>query len=248
MKKYTVLFISLFISFIALSQNIPEKQNPPRLVNDFADILTDSEEQQLEAKLVAFDNETSVQIVIVTVNSLDGQDKAMYAYTLGEEWKVGQEKFDNGIVVLVKPKTSDSKGEAFIATGYGVEPLIPDATAKEIVENEMIPNFKNNDIYLGIESATNTLISLTKKEFSSDEYKMKSSSNTKTTAIIIFIIIVIIASMLFKNRGGGRMGGIGTGAVFFGGTGGFSSFSSGGGSFGGFGGGSFGGGGAGGSW
>ena len=82
---------------------------------------------------------------------------------MGEKWGIGSEKFDNGILVLLKPKTSDSKGEVFIAVGYGLEGVVPDATAKRIVENEMIPMFRENNMYGGIEKATDVLIDLTRR-------------------------------------------------------------------------------------
>ena len=169
-------------------------------------------------------------------------------------WGVGQKKFDNGIVILFKDKTADSKGEVFIAPGYGLEGAVPDATAKKIVEYEMIPEFKQGNIFTGIDKAVNTLISLTKGEYSADEYSnryssKKSSGNSRFITIAIIFIVIMVIRRIFRGRGGGGSG-FGGGTFYSGGSssGGFSSFSSGSGGFGGFGGGSFGGGGAGGSW
>jgi uncharacterized protein len=255
----TIIFFALIllVTGTGFSQNsIPEKPNPPRLVNDFAQILSTDQIQNLESKLVAFNDTTSVQITVVLVPSLNGYEKADYAQQLGQKWGVGGSKFDNGIVVLIKPKSSSENGEAFIATGYGVEGAIPDATASDIVNNEMIPHFKQNDYYGGINSAVDVLISLVKGEFKAESY----SKSKKEGSPVIFILIIIIVIVLLFSRnnnnhrtinrtgsagplffpwmGGGSFGG-GSGGGFSGG---------GGGGFGGFGGGSFGGGGAGGSW
>lgn len=237
---------------------IPEKPVPPRLVNDFANLLSQSDLQNLESKLVAFNDSTSVQIAIVIVPTLDGYDKADYAQQLGQKWGVGGGQFDNGFVVLIKPKTSSESGEAFIATGYGVEKFVPDATTYDIVNNEMIPFFKRNDYYGGLNAATNVIISLVKGEYIADSY---GKSNKKgSSAFIVIIIIIVIILLISRNNNNHRtinrsgsgtplffpwLGGGGSGGGFGGGGGGFGG---GGGGFGGFGGGSFGGGGAGGSW
>lgn len=250
-KLLSLSFLLLSLSLSVISQDIPERPSPPKLVNDFFGILDANQISTLETTLYNFDKETSTQITVIIVKSLNGYDKAEFAYTLGEKWGVGQKGSNNGIVILVKPKTAEEKGEAFIAPGYGLEGAVPDATAKRIVENEMIPSFKQNDYYTGISNAVNTLISLTKGEFTADDYEKKGSNST---LIIIIVIIIIFITIAVKNKKGGGSSGaghIGTGGMFIGGMGsggGWSNFSSGGGSFGGFGGGSFGGGGAGGSW
>lgn len=261
----TILLCSvlLFLPVIGLAQTgIPEKPVPPRLVNDFANILSPDQQQSLETKLVAFNDSTSVQIAVVIVPTLGGFEKADYAQQLGQKWGVGTGKFDNGFVILVKPKTGSENGEAFIATGYGVEQFVPDATAIDIVNNEMIPRFKQNDYYGGIDAAANVLISLVKGEFKADSYSKK---NKGSSAILVLIIIIVIIFLISRNNnnhrtidrtgsggslffpwmlgGGGSSRGGSFGGGSFGGGGGF-----GGGGFGGFGGGGFGGGGAGGSW
>ena len=255
----TLLFVAILLinAAVGFAQgSIPEPPNPPRLVNDFANILSPDELQSLESKLVAFNDSTSVQIAVIVVPTLGGYEKADYAQQLGAKWGVGGSKFDNGFVVLIKPKSSSENGEAFIATGYGVEGTVPDATALDIVNNEMIPHFKQNDYYGGINAGTDVLISLVKGEFKADSYGKKKKGSSAIFVLIIIIVIIFLISRNNNNhhtinRSGGAgmlffpwmMGGGGGGSSSGGGFGG-----SGGGGFGGFGGGSFGGGGAGGSW
>ncbi|MEI4426640.1 TPM domain-containing protein, partial [Streptococcus agalactiae] len=81
--------------------------------------------QQLELKLSDFANKTSNQIAVVVVPELYGMDKAQLAYQIGQDWGVGQKKFNNGLIILIKPKTEDSRGEVFIAPGYGLEGVLP---------------------------------------------------------------------------------------------------------------------------
>ena len=146
MKKFNIILVTaILLSTNLFAIRIPEKPYPPRLVNDLAGMFNQADINALERQLEDFSNRTSTQIVLVTVESLYGEDKAMVATEIGQKWGVGSANFDNGIVLLIKPKTPNSKGEVFIAVGYGLEGVIPDAIAKRIVENEIIPSFKQND-------------------------------------------------------------------------------------------------------
>ncbi|MEI8007781.1 MAG: TPM domain-containing protein [Bacteroidota bacterium] len=256
MKTSLLFVIVLLLTRFSFAQNsIPERPDPPRLVNDMAHILSAAELQSLESKLVAFSDSTSVQIAVVIVPSLGGMEKADFANQLGEKWGVGGSKYDNGFVILIKPKSASENGEAFISTGYGVEKFVPDATAFDIVNNEMIPNFKHNDYAAGINAATDVLMSLVKGEYKADAYG-KSKKGGKSIVFILIIIVVIILLISRNNNNHHTINRTGAGgALLFpwmmgGGGGGFGGGSGGGGGggFGGFGGGSFGGGGAGGSW
>jgi len=122
-----IIAISLTFNSVAVTgQDFPEPQVPPRLVNDFAGMLTQQEISALEQKLVAFDDTTSTQISIITVSDLMGYDKADYAQRLAELWGIGRQGSDNGVLILVKPKTFSSQGQVQITTGYGLEGAIPD--------------------------------------------------------------------------------------------------------------------------
>lgn len=266
-KTFFILISSLFLIFSGThGQDIPEPMSPPRLVNDFAGLLNDSQERQLEHKLVEFNDSTSTQISVVLVRSLNGMTKEEFADRIGEKWGVGQKGKNNGIVILVKPRIGNEKGEARISVGYGLEGVLTDAQSIGIVELEMIPSFKEGDYYTGIDKAVNTVMSIVKGEFSAEQYDKKPSGNLAGILIPIIIIILIfifmrgnsgrhynsgskgtsfwtalwLASMMNNRGGSGSWGDFRSGGGSFGGGGG--------GGFGGFGGGSFGGGGAGGSW
>jgi uncharacterized protein len=263
MKK--ILTILILIAGISnLNAEIPDRPNPPRLVNDFAGILNQSEANSLETKLVQFARETSTQIVVVIIPELEGYDPAEYAFRLGEKWGVGQQGKDNGLVILVKPKTGNEQGRIFIATGYGLEGVLPDALVNgTIIDNEIIPYFKQNDYYRGLESGTNVIMDITKGEYTAEYYQ--ENYTKKGSGIPVFIILLLFFIIIPAMRGRKRRFyspgknlplwialGMMSGSRSHGGS--FGNFSSGrgsfggGGGFGGFSGGSFGGGGAGGSW
>ncbi|MFV0345786.1 MAG: TPM domain-containing protein [Bacteroidales bacterium] len=241
-----LLIFSLSIS----AQDIPQRPKVDKLVNDFAEILSPQQEQSLEYYLVRFSDSTSNQIAVVTTNDFGGTDIADYAQKLGQSWGVGQKDKNNGIVVVVKPKRGNARGEAFISVGYGLEGAVPDALANRIVDNEMIPRFKQNDYYGGLYRGVNLLIGLCKGEYTADNVAAADDSAFMRYLKIFFVIGIIIlivapraspGGILISSGGfrGGRFGGGFGGGSFGGGSSG---------GFGGFGGGSFGGGGAGGSW
>lgn len=264
MKKL-LLIISLlcFVHLFGQKEVIPDPPNPPRLVNDYANILTPEQESHLETKLRRYNDTTSNQIVIVTRTDLSGYEPAPYATELGEKWGVGgQAKFDNGIVVLVSMGNENEKRKAFIAIGRGLEGAIPDMTAGYIFDEYLVPNLRSGDYYRAFDQATTALIQAAAGEYKAPEgYSEKGKSKGfGLSKIVIGIIILFIILGMFGggNRGGGYMSRRGyrgwTGPVFFpgsfggGGSSGGGFGGGGGGGFGGFGGGSFGGGGAGGDW
>jgi uncharacterized protein len=263
MKQF-IFFLSFFLfSFSVFSQDIPERPNPPRLVNDLANVLTDQEEQQLEGELVQFNDQTSTQICIVTLPTLNGMEISDLSFKIGEKWGVGQKGKNNGIVIVFKPKSGNEKGAVFVAVGYGLEGVIPDAIVnRNVVDYEMIPRFKENDIYGGLSAGAKVIMSLASGEFTAEAYQKKTSGKKSEKGggsfMLVVIIIIVLISIFKGGRGGGyssrgslpfwlALGLLGSGNRGGGSFGGFSG-GGGGGGFGGFGGGSFGGGGAGGSW
>ncbi len=252
--------LTLLILQPAWTQDFPVRPNPPRLVNDYSGFLKPEEASKLETKLEQFARETSTQIAIVIVPDLHGYDKADYAVRLAEKWGIGQKEKNNGILILVKPKTAHDKGEVFISTGYGLEGVVPDAIAKRIVEVEVLPAFRKGQYFAGLDKATTRLIELTRGEYTADQYyqatKKKESGGGAAAG---FIVLLLFFFIFFGNIRRARHAALGGNipfwtALFLAGSasgtnrGYFNDFSSGSGGFGGFGGGSFGGGGAGGSW
>lgn len=265
MKKQFILKASLIGLFMVcvcrLFAQIPEAPNPPRLVNDFAGLYTPEQRAELERFLVMVDDSTSNQICVVTVKDLGGMDKADFATQLGNKWGVGGKKFNNGIVFLIKPKTAAERGEVFIATGYGLEGVLPDATCSRIIREITIPQFKQNNYYDGTAETVTYLYRVVKGEISVPREKKSNKSHLIFIALIVVVFIIVVASKKRNGNddnnnsdGGHTTFGSSAPWLFMGGSslGGGHSSSRGGGSFGGdfggFGGGGFGGGGAGGSW
>lgn len=254
-KKLAALALGLLLAVGTMAQQFPEPSRPPKLVNDFAGMLSADQRQALETKLVRFDKETSTQIAVISVDDLQGLDVSDYAARIFDRWGIGRDGSDNGILILMKPKTADSSGQVFISTGYGLEGAVPDALAGRIVDYDLLPAFRAGDYYAGLDSATNTLMGLTRGEFTAQQYLDRHGGGGRAGAIVMLAILVLMIMLLFgRGRRRGYTMGSGGGAllpwILLGG-GGFGGSGGGGGGFGGFGGfggGSTGGGGAGGSW
>ena len=256
MKKFiqiSLLVFSSLFSFVAKGQDFSMKQliqtppSPPKLVNDHAGILTDDQRQALEFKLKRFDDSTSTQITVVIVPRLDGMDVSDAAVELGRSWGVGQKQNNNGVVLLI----SKEDRKLNISPGYGLEGALPDVTCKQIIDGIIVPKFKGEDFYRGIDEGTDAIIQATRGEFTAPSGYHKKGLPIGRTIFIIIAIIIFLAIGGRGGKGGSFMSRRGfaawtIGSMLSGGGGGSSS--GGGGGFGGFGGGSFGGGGSSGSW
>ncbi|QXP61341.1 TPM domain-containing protein [Olleya sp. HaHaR_3_96] len=247
----------------------PDKSNGGQTsVYDYAKLLSSSQKNALESKLIKYSDTTSTQIVVAIIPSTQGEYINYLATNWAQEWGIGQEKEDNGIFILLA--RNDRKIN--ISTGYGVEHLLTDAMSRRIIEQDIIPFFKQNNYYGGLNRGADAIF-----EVMNGEYKGSRQNDTSEEfpiGVIFFlgIIFIIILISISKNRrggngtdnfGGGRntsrsileaiilsnsgRGGYRSGSGGFGG-GGFGGSSGGGGFGGGFGGGGFGGGGASGGW
>ena len=251
MKAILAILVLLWTSTISWSQ-IPDAPNPPRFFNNFSQTGIISEEQgaELEAMLDQFEQETSNEITVVIIDDLGGDEAWHFAAELGKKWGVGKADKDNGVVLLVKPTEENGGHQVFIAPGAGLEGAITDISCGEIVDNELIPNFKKGDYFTGIKNAITVLEKMAKGEINEKSYRKANKKNDLVSSIFGFLFIIILIIVLIRKGGrGGNGTTFGRGGFFVGGFGGgFGGGSSGGGGFGGFGGGSFGGGGSGGSW
>jgi uncharacterized protein len=235
----------------------PQSKN---IVTDYTNTLSESERQSLEQKLVSFNDSTSSQVAIVIMSSVGNYDIADYSVQLYNKWGIGQKEKNNGVLILV---AKDDR-KVWITTGYGMEGVLPDALSKRIVNNDILPNFKEGNYYEGLDEAVNSIISIVRGEYTADNSHHKKEKVPwfgVLLALLIFFIVIISkvgstrnyarrnnlgfwAAWALMNAAMNRSHGRGSWGGFSGGSGGFG----GGGGFGGFGGGMSGGGGAGGSW
>ncbi|WP_299529675.1 YgcG family protein [Ulvibacterium sp.] len=244
---------------------IPEKPASIRdqtSVYDYIGLLSQNQESNLKRKLIQYADSTSTQIVLAIISSTEGENINYLGANWLTDWGIGQKGKDNGILILL---AKDDR-RIGINTGYGVESILTDAMSRRIIENVIVPRFKQEDYYGGLNNGVDAIFQVLNGEFTEDrtfdnEERLPLGS---LLPVIIFFIILIILSRRNKKGGGGRggrrsgldiwdiiilsnMGRGGFGSGSRGGFGGGGSFG-GGGFGGGFGGGMGGGGGASGGW
>ena len=156
-------------------------------VVDAANLLPASLQQKLTQQLQAYEDKTTNQVVVVTVNTLQGYDIVDYGYQLGRHWGIGQAGKDNGVLFIVAPK--ERKGR--IEVGYGLEGTLTDALSKQLIDTEIIPRFKQKDYAGGIEAGTNAIIGILSGTIAPKAFKK--SRHIKKDVFPIFIAIVFFS-------------------------------------------------------
>jgi uncharacterized protein len=252
MKKlrYTVLFVMLVMCMCTVTAGT----NFPKLdqrITDFTNTLSYQEWQKIDQELKSYEDTTSTQIVVLMINSLEGESLEEYANRTFTLNKIGQQKKNNGALLLIAKQDRKVR----IETGYGLEGALTDAISSQIIRNDIIPRFKDGDYFGGIATGVGSIIQATRGEYQAEGKKAPAISAGLVFMVLMFGIFVLLPLISSRRRsvinsnghdyfsgwgyGGGSSGGFGGGGF---GGGGF-----GGGGFSG-GGGMSGGGGASGSW
>ena len=152
------LFNILILIFGFISFSFGQENNFPKpigYVNDFENVLSLEEVTKLENLLINYEKQTYNELVIVTISKTENEiDFDTYALDLSKNWGVGKKNKDNGLVIVI----SNQLGRIRICTGTGTEKILTDEICNTILEENIIPNFKNGEIYKGIESGINALI------------------------------------------------------------------------------------------
>lgn len=261
---FLVFAFLLNSGFLFAQFTIPDKPKSQTSVYDYANVLSATEKTQLEEKLVSYADTTTTQIVVITIESLKGEDIGILTPKWGHAWGIGgSEKNDNGVIILL----SKQDRKIWISPGYGLEDRLTAGIGGEITRNIILPEFKAGSYYRGLDKGTDALFDVFKGKYKGS--RKQANKQEQDFPFLPFIIIIVFILILFsRNKGGGggnsgnqggggpslldaiilsnlgrSSGGFGSGG--FGGSGG----GFGGGGFGGgFGGGGFSGGGSGGSW
>lgn len=228
-------------------------------VVDGANLISPAQEQALTTKLEALQTDTTDQLVVVTVPDLQGYEIEEYGYQLGRAWGIGQDKTNNGVLLIVAP----NERKVRIEVGYGLEGILTDALSAVIIQNEVLPPFRDGDYARGIEQGVTAIDAQLRLDPAEAQARAAAAGRAQTQSkpgrfplvlipILFIFVLSILASLASRGRGGG--GALGTAVIWAAsealrnsGRGGGSSWGGGGGGFGG-GGGSFGGGGASGGW
>jgi uncharacterized protein len=175
----------------ARAQNLP---SPTSYVSDFAQIFSSQFKADLNQRLAKLETDTTNQIAVVTVDSLEDMAIEDYAVRLFEKWQIGQKSKDNGLLLLIAPKERQMR----IEVGYGLEPVITDGRAGEIIRNDLTPQFKANDYEKGVSQAIDRIESYLANPSSEEPSSSPSgSSGNIFTAIMGLFITLFFLYIVF---------------------------------------------------
>jgi uncharacterized protein len=249
------IMICLFITQVGFAQfDIPEIPKFQTSVYDYANVLSLSEKSQLEEKLIKYSDSTTTQIVIITIESLKGEDIGILTPKWLQDWGIGDKKKDNGVLILL----AKTERKIWISPGYGLEDRLTAGVNGQIIRNSIIPEFKTGNYFNGLNKGLDEIFKVFTGKYKGT--RQETSLNEPFPIGLIFIIIIIVLVIISKSSKGGNSGfgrtpslldiiilsNSGRSGGFGGGD--FGGSSGGGGFGGGFGGGGSSGGGAGGSW
>ncbi len=182
MARRALFMFTLFLfSQVSLAQfEIPEKPDFQTSVYDYINLLSPSEKSNLEEKLVKYSDTTSTQIVVAIISSTEGEYINYLATNWAENWGIGQAKEDNGVFILLA--RNDRKIN--ISTGFGVEHLLTDKMCSQIINREIIPYFKQNDYYGGLNVGADSIFKVLNGEYQGTR---QSDSSDFPVIVIIFL-------------------------------------------------------------
>ena len=252
-KKIFGFFLLCFVlSFSSQAAYFPPKPSPFHYVNDYTKTLTAAETQTLENKLIHYGQQTSSQIAVVLVPTTNEYEIAEYTFALGDKWGIGRKELNNGVLMLI----AKNDRKVFIATGQGLEAVLPDAFLSSVIRNAILPQFKQEQYAQGISDGLDAIIAASQGEYGAYQAEEESTFDQYIPLLMILVFFAFVAfgeyqyhknevyvspsqrdqlEQIIRQVGRSRHNNNGDG--FGGGSSG-----------GGFGGGGFGGGGAGGSW
>ncbi len=206
MKKFYIILLLLFINFFAFAEGIIPIPTLNGRVNDLTSTLSQSEISNLENKIKSFEDTSGNQIVILIIPITGDETIEQFSIRLAESWKIGQEGIDNGVILIIAKNDRTIR----IEVGYGLESIITDANAITIIDNYIVPNFKNGYFYQGIDFGINEIINLitgnstlanqpvdNKTKTITPPYDYKKQNKNAVYIIICFFLPILL--LFFKN-------------------------------------------------
>lgn len=189
LSRLGILFVFIgFLNLYAQSFNFPSLSG--RVVDE-ANILTSAQKQQLTDQLEALEKQTSDQVVVVTLKSLQGNTIEVFGYRLGRHWKIGQKDKNNGVLLIVAPKEHKVR----IEVGYGLEGTLTDGLSKMIIDNDIVPSFKRGNMQEGIIKGTRSILDVLKGQYVPP--KKSTVSHANNNAVPFGVGLAVFFGLLF---------------------------------------------------
>jgi len=202
MKKTLGIILAIGIGMVVTSHAILARTFPSSTgyINDFANIISQPVETQLETELTEFDQTTSNEITVVTLESLEEDVIENVAVELFEQWGIGKKNKDNGVLLLIAPNERELK----IEVGYGLEPVLTDSRAGTIIRTVITPEFKQDDFDTGIANGVQAIKTVTSSDptlYDQSDTQVSLSDTSEIGGVIYFgFIILVIYASAFLGR------------------------------------------------
>ncbi len=196
MKKYLLIVISVILFLPAAWSYALDVPPLKGRVNDYADMISPEAESLLEERLKSFEESDSTQVVILTVNSLEGDALEDFTIRVAEKWKIGQAKKDNGVILFA----SKNDRRMRIEVGRGLEGVLTDLLSGRILDNVIRPKFRAGDFDGGFLDGTGSIIEACRGEFKNDTPPGSSSGSESSgnIPIILFVVLYIVVTGVSK--------------------------------------------------
>jgi uncharacterized protein len=204
MKRIILIVIMLLMPLPLSALDVPQLGGR---VNDYAGMLSPETKSRLEQKLSAFEHDQSTQIVVLTIPSLQGDNIDQFAIKVAENWKIGQKGKDNGVILIL----AQAERKVRIEVGRGLQGVLPDITAGQIIRNTMRPYLKEGNFDQGITVGVDAIIAATKGEFKASPTETKKQPQKKSSSLLTLLLLVSVAMLVVGSFS--RQLGVATGAI-----------------------------------
>ncbi|MDD2581183.1 MAG: TPM domain-containing protein [Desulfuromonadaceae bacterium] len=198
MKIFCAALMLILLQLPAFALEVPQLRGH---VNDYANMLSPAAAQRLEQTLADFEKSDSTQIVVLTINSLEGESLEEYSIKVAEAWRIGQAKLDNGAILLVAKQEHKIR----IEVGRGLEGVLTDLVSGRIIRSDIAPYFKKNDYDSGITAGVSSIMQVVRGEYKAqprDLKQGKKSAEPVFTLLVFLLVAVVFLGSLSKYLGG----------------------------------------------
>ena len=187
-----MFFLLILLPVVLLSQELL-LPDPVNYVSDFANVLTDNEEAVLNNILSEYESRTTIEIAIVTVESLQGYEIEEYSIRLAQKWKVGKAPDNNGLIILNSILDRDVR----IEVGYGLEGYFTDAYTKMLITKQMLPKLQSENYFLAYKTVIEEITQFTGDSGDADKERLRrENEDAKNTSVLIILLVIKLLLVL----------------------------------------------------
>ena len=214
LTAFLAIMLVLICGSVAQCREVPALQGR---VNDYGGILSDATERQLDTILQDLEHTDSTQIVVLTIDSLEGEALEQFSLKVAETWGLGQAEYDNGVLLLIAVKERKVR----IEVGYGLEGNLTDLLSGRIIRSEIVPRFKQGDFDHGVMAGVNSIALAVKGAYTPPAKKNTRSNDDPFGLFAMLIFFFFFVGNIFRRSkvASAAVGGVGAplvGSFFFG--------------------------------